>query len=76
MSFSRPVQWYHSHADPIWPDGTFKAEIVYQIDSKAFVSVPLKPPTANSPKSTYCFLWSLEFLVFKKNRLKCHRKLN
>ncbi len=24
MSFSRPIQWYHSHADPIWPDGTFK----------------------------------------------------
>ena len=21
MSFSRPIQWYHSHADPIWPDG-------------------------------------------------------
>ncbi len=19
MSFSRPIQWYHSHADPIWP---------------------------------------------------------
>ncbi len=26
MSFSRPIQWYHSHADPIWPDGTFKPE--------------------------------------------------
>jgi hypothetical protein len=25
MSFSRPIQWYHSHADPIRPDGTFKA---------------------------------------------------
>ncbi len=24
MSFSRPIQWFHSHADPIWPDGTFK----------------------------------------------------
>jgi hypothetical protein len=23
MSFSRPLQWYHSHADPIWPDGNF-----------------------------------------------------
>ncbi len=21
---SRPIQWYHSQADPIWPDGTFK----------------------------------------------------
>ncbi len=28
MSFSRPNQWYHSHADPIWPDGTFKGACV------------------------------------------------
>jgi hypothetical protein len=25
MSFSRPLQWCHSHADPIWQDGTLKA---------------------------------------------------
>ncbi len=24
MSFLRPIQWYHSQADQIWPDGTFK----------------------------------------------------
>ncbi len=24
MSFSRSIQWYHPHADPIWPDGTIK----------------------------------------------------
>ncbi len=24
MSFLRPIQWYHSQADPIWPDGTLK----------------------------------------------------
>ncbi len=23
MSFSGPIQCYHSQADPIWPDGTF-----------------------------------------------------
>ncbi len=23
MTFLRPIQWYHSHADPVWPDGTF-----------------------------------------------------
>ncbi len=28
MSFPRPIQWYHSHADPIWPDGTFKSDDV------------------------------------------------
>ncbi len=27
MSFSRPIQWHHSHADPIWPDGTFKTAL-------------------------------------------------
>ena len=27
MSFSRPIQWYHSHADQIWPDSTFKANV-------------------------------------------------
>ncbi len=25
MFFARPIQLYHSHVDPIWPDGTFKA---------------------------------------------------
>jgi hypothetical protein len=29
MSFSRPIQWYHSQADPIWPDGTFKGKIIF-----------------------------------------------
>jgi hypothetical protein len=31
MSFLRPIQWYHSHVDPIWPDGTFK-----NLDSRFF----------------------------------------
>jgi hypothetical protein len=22
--FSKPIQWYHSHADLIWLDGTFE----------------------------------------------------
>jgi hypothetical protein len=29
MSFSRHIQWYHSHADPIWPDGTFKGTVAW-----------------------------------------------
>jgi hypothetical protein len=36
MSFSTPIQWYHSHADPIWPDGTFK--FIYIEGLKNFVS--------------------------------------
>ncbi len=27
MSFSRPIQWFHSHADPIWPDGIALSKI-------------------------------------------------
>jgi hypothetical protein len=23
MSFPRPIQWYHYHADLVWQDGTF-----------------------------------------------------
>ncbi len=30
MSFSRAIQWYHSHADPIWPDGTFNECLLSQ----------------------------------------------
>ncbi len=29
MYFSRPVQWYHSHADPIY--GTFKSPKLYSL---------------------------------------------
>jgi hypothetical protein len=29
MSFSRPIQCYHSHADPIWQDSTFKVAVMY-----------------------------------------------
>jgi hypothetical protein len=33
MSFSRPIQWYHSRADPIWPDSTFKTHLFYVLHS-------------------------------------------
>ncbi len=26
MSLPRPIQWYHSHADPIWPDSPVKRD--------------------------------------------------
>ncbi len=34
MSFSRAFQWYHSHLDPIWPDGTFKKTFAYDTIAK------------------------------------------
>jgi hypothetical protein len=27
MSFSMPIQWFHSHEDPIWPEGTFNINL-------------------------------------------------
>ncbi len=38
MSFSRAFQWYHSHLDPIWPDGTFKGTSKYKVD----ICIPVK----------------------------------
>jgi hypothetical protein len=29
MSFSRPIQWYHSYVDTIWLDGTFKNIVMH-----------------------------------------------
>jgi hypothetical protein len=31
MSFSRPIQWYHCHADPFWSDSTFMKKL-FSID--------------------------------------------
>jgi hypothetical protein len=35
MFFSRPIQWYHSHADPIWLDGTFKSMVPQCVGAKS-----------------------------------------
>jgi hypothetical protein len=29
MSFSLPIQWFHSHEDSIWPDGTYNTSYGY-----------------------------------------------
>ncbi len=45
MSFSRPIQWYHSHVDLMWPNGgTFNPETcvllfiykIFVVSSKCF----------------------------------------
>jgi hypothetical protein len=38
MSFPRPIQWYHSHADLIWPDGTFKTQ-TYTTNAKIYLEL-------------------------------------
>ncbi len=37
MSFSRPIQWYHSHVDPIWLDATFEMNITCLIHQNNIV---------------------------------------
>ncbi len=47
MSFLRPIQLYHSHADPIWPDGTF---------NQMFPSVKLRQAKIKSSTKFILFL--------------------
>ncbi len=45
MSFSMHIQWFHSHEDPIWPDGTFNINLfdVYKkISAMSFLYTVLK----------------------------------
>ncbi len=58
MSFSRAFQWYHSHLDPIWPDGTFKfptCEIYFSSSCSVHCGIKLRlrvtvyhPPSLSS----------------------------
>ncbi len=51
MSFSRPIQWYHSHIDPIWPDGTFNnsSENFHRIHRKT-TKVASEPSVSGAKK--------------------------
>jgi hypothetical protein len=48
MSISRPIQWYHSLADPIWPDGTLPLLIYHFYDCSAVISTSVAPVTQGS----------------------------
>ncbi len=40
MCFSRPIQWYPSHADPTWPDGNFNLnQMVLNKKIKSFANI-------------------------------------
>ncbi len=43
MFFSRPILWYHSHADPIWPDGTLKGNVLRDFLLQIFFMNHLPP---------------------------------
>jgi hypothetical protein len=51
MSFSRSIQWYHSHTDPIWPDGTLNAPKAQQTALK----------WESFPDESFKFKWSSRY---------------
>ncbi len=49
MFFSRPIQWYNSHADPIWPEKNGKLQISGEKSRISYVRNPcLETPTGYS----------------------------
>ncbi len=59
MSFSRPNQWQHSHADLIWPDGTFNLFARFYSKEKINIEVVGK-------KSSNIYTHKYATLKFKK----------
>jgi hypothetical protein len=53
MNFSRPIQWYHSHADPIWPDSTFKDARKLPVNMDFAIHYPLREKINIIIKSIY-----------------------
>ncbi len=71
---SKPFQWYHSHADPIWPDDTFKNRIkrrntldIYSSEStvKSEISVPVLTFKAIESR----FIYNLNTQLLNKNHI-------
>ncbi len=58
MSFSRPIQWYHSHADPVWPDSTFNSRFSRKF--KCFAVPLICDVSTIPPVSWICRKISLE----------------
>ncbi len=65
MSFSRPIQRYHSHADPIWPDGIFNwTRHAREKQREAYrILVTFVTPNTLFPPSISWFLNSVILLI-------------
>jgi hypothetical protein len=51
MFFSRPIQWYHSHVDPIWPDGTFNIAFLGPLNHTLVTGTPSRGlPLPSNPR--------------------------
>jgi hypothetical protein len=59
MSFSLPIQWFHSHEDPIWPVGTFKSKwLGFMLVMFLFLFLFKNLVVTKSWKKVYVFLLS------------------
>ncbi len=78
MSSSRPFQWYHSEADPIWPDGTFEQQrfiterncpdiprYTYLVRFRVYHSIRFQ--------ITYWYLYAVHTLLRIRIRIRIHR---
>jgi hypothetical protein len=52
MSFSRPMQWYRSHADLIWPDGPFKDKFPEDSEEAPFCGYKKEDMSRTAPESS------------------------
>ncbi len=56
MSLSRPIQWYHSHADLIWPEGTFNCLQTRPVLTEKLLILPSEY-TGKHIKLTFAFFF-------------------
>jgi hypothetical protein len=70
MSFSRPIQLYHSLADPIWPDGTFKIFTGTVSGIKCGRKLAIFVPYCNafSTKKLFCYFLFMKSIGYEVNR--------
>ncbi len=64
MTFLRPILRYHSHADPIWPDSTFKEVIYKNFDAECILCTGAKRPVLRDDENLklhYLFAHSNHF---------------
>ncbi len=67
MSFSRLIQWYNSHADTIWPDGTFKTNFLnyqYMYMHYSHLETLVVCWQNGSIKTTIIALLAIHFFIF------------
>jgi hypothetical protein len=76
MSFSRPIQWYHSNANPIWLYGTFKGTVRPEWICMRGVSLE-SPLKGHQPLYVInYFIFDLEYFKRAQSSEPLHAKMN